>query len=184
MRPQPRDFPCFLVSALLALVGLVALFAFIWIPFYTFGEDIKVLKDSGLTTILILGVIQAIWAASNSVSDEIEGRTALTVLSKPIGRRSFIIGKFFGISWTAAIIFVFLGLMLLACTAYKPIYDAKESSQLTEYEGQGHGAPYSYRGFYVQGKFCRFREVFLPRIGFHDMDLLKILDNWKSDSSK
>lgn len=113
--------------AIFLVVGLVALFAFVWIPFYTFGEDIKVLKDSGLTTVLVLGIVQAIWAASNSVSDEIEGKTALTVLSKPIGRRSFIIGKFLGIVWSVAMLFVVLGLMLLLVTAYKPIYDARES---------------------------------------------------------
>jgi ABC-type transport system involved in multi-copper enzyme maturation permease subunit len=113
--------------AIFMVVGLVALFAFIWIPFYTFGEDIKVLKDSGLTTVLVLGIVQAVWAASNSVSEEIEGKTALTVLSKPIGRRSFIIGKFLGIMWSVAILFVVLGALLLLVTAYKPIYDARES---------------------------------------------------------
>ncbi len=35
--------------------------------------------------------------ASVSVSDEIEGRTALTLLSKPVGRRQFILGKFLGV---------------------------------------------------------------------------------------
>jgi ABC-type transport system involved in multi-copper enzyme maturation permease subunit len=85
------------------------------------------LKDSGLTLIMILGIVQAVWAASTSISDEIEGRTALTVLSKPIGRRSFIFGKFLGIIWTVVLLFVVLGTVLLIVVAYKPIYDARES---------------------------------------------------------
>ena len=113
--------------AIVLVLGLVALFSFIWIPFYTFGEDIKVLKDSGLTTILFGGIILAVWAASTSIADEIEGRTALTLLSKPIGRRSFIVGKFLGIVWTLLILFVLLGLMLMLVTAYKPIHEARES---------------------------------------------------------
>jgi ABC-type transport system involved in multi-copper enzyme maturation permease subunit len=108
-------------------LGGFLLALFVWIPYNTFGEDIKMLKDSGLTLVMILGIIQAVWAASQSVSEEIEGRTALSVLSKPIGRRSFIFGKFLGIIWTVAQLFVILGIVLLVVVAYKPIYDARES---------------------------------------------------------
>ncbi len=117
--------PLFMIIAAVGAV-LVVLF-FPWIPYNTFGEDIKMLKDSGLTLIMILGVILAVWAASSSISEEIEGRTALTVLSKPIGRPSFIVGKFLGIFWTVAVLFVVLGVLFLIMTAYKPIYDGRES---------------------------------------------------------
>lgn len=118
--------PLFLIIAALGAVLLV--FFFPWIPYNTFGEDIKMLQDSGLTLIKILSVILAVWAASSSISEEIEGRTALTVLSKPIGRQSFILGKFLGIFWTVAVLFVFLGVLFLVMLAYKPIYDGRESS--------------------------------------------------------
>lgn len=114
--------------SIIALLGAVLVVFFIWIPYNTFGEDIKMLKDSGLTLIMVLGIIQAVWAASSSISEEIEGRTALTVLSKPIGRPSFIVGKFLGILWTVATLFVILGVLLLIVVAYKPIYDGRESS--------------------------------------------------------
>jgi ABC-type transport system involved in multi-copper enzyme maturation permease subunit len=112
---------------ILMILGLSLLWLFIWIPYNTFGEDIKMLKDSGLTLVMVLGIVQAVWAASTSISDEVEGRTALTVLSKPVGRRSFIVGKFLGIVWTVLVLFVVLGLMFLLVVAYKPIYDARES---------------------------------------------------------
>ncbi|MCY2995849.1 MAG: ABC transporter permease [Planctomycetota bacterium] len=114
--------------AILLTLGVVILVAYVFIPYNTFGEDIKVLKDTGLTSIMILGIFQAVWAAGNSVADELDGKTALTVLSKPIGRRSFILGKFLGIVWTVVLLFVVLGLLLLLVTAYKPIYDGKENS--------------------------------------------------------
>lgn len=113
---------------LLLVLGLFLIWLFIWIPYNTFGEDIKMLKDSGLVVIMLLGILQAVWAASTSVADEIEGKTALTVLSKPIGRRSFILGKFLGIVWTLAVLFTVLGLMLLIVVAYKPIHEARESA--------------------------------------------------------
>jgi ABC-type transport system involved in multi-copper enzyme maturation permease subunit len=109
-------------------LGITALFLFLFVPYNTFGEDIKMLKDSGMTLIMVLCIIQAIWASSTSVSDEIEGRTALTVLSKPIGRRAFIIGKFLGIAWTVGVMFVVMGCWFLVWVSYKPIYDAKETA--------------------------------------------------------
>ncbi len=114
--------------AILMAIGVFALIVFVYIPYNTFGEDIKVLKDSGMTLIMVLCIIQAVWAAGTSISDEIEGRTALTVLSKPIGRRSFIIGKYMGIFWTVAVMFCIFGLILMVAVAYKPIYDARETS--------------------------------------------------------
>jgi len=114
--------------ALIITVGIIALIGFVWIPYNTFGEDIKMLKDAGLTLILILSIILALWSASTSVADEIEGRTALTVLSKPLTRRSFVIGKFVGIAWLLALVYIIFGVVFIAAVSYKPIYDATESS--------------------------------------------------------
>ncbi len=111
-------------------LGAFLLFIFVFIPYNTFGEDIKMLKDSGFTAIMVLGIIHAIWAASNSVAEEIDGKTALTVLSKPVGRRQFVFGKFIGISWSVAVLFIVLGMFFLVLVAYKPVYDARESSKL------------------------------------------------------
>ncbi|MHB0958985.1 MAG: ABC transporter permease subunit [Pirellulaceae bacterium] len=113
---------------IILLLGISILLLSIYIPYNTFGEDIKMLKDSGLTLIRVLCIILAVWGASTTLADEIEGRTALTVLSKPVRRRSFVIGKFFGIGWTTALMFIILGSVLLFVTSYKMIYDARETA--------------------------------------------------------
>jgi ABC-type transport system involved in multi-copper enzyme maturation permease subunit len=107
-------------------LGVVALLLFVIIPYYTFGEDVKVLKDTGLTSIMLLAIIVAVWSASVSISEEIEGRTALTLLSKPVRRRQFILGKFLGILWPVLLLFILLGLWLLFAVSYKVVYDARE----------------------------------------------------------
>lgn len=112
---------------LMCLVG-IAILLFVFLPFITFGEDIKFLKENGITLILIACTFQAVWSASTSVNEEIEGRTALTLLSKPVHRRSFIIGKMLGIFWIVMFMFLVLGSIELLAVAYKPIYDARESS--------------------------------------------------------
>jgi ABC-type transport system involved in multi-copper enzyme maturation permease subunit len=88
-------------------------------------------KDSGITLIRVLAIFVAIWAASKSVAEEIEGRTALTVLSKPVGRRQFILGKLFGISMSVALLFIVIGIWFVIWTSFKPVYDAVESSKGT-----------------------------------------------------
>jgi len=117
--------PLFIICMVL---GCFFLTLFVVLPYNTFGEDIKMMKDSGLTLIMVLAIITCLWAASNSISEEIEGRTALTVLSKPVSRWQFILGKFSGISWVAVVMFLLLGLWFLIAICYKPIYDARETA--------------------------------------------------------
>ena len=112
----------------LLTIGLFALLLFPFIPYNTFGEDVKMLKDGGLTVIKVLAIILALWTASVSIAEELEGRTALTVLSKPISRLQFILGKFLGIIAPVAIMFVILGSLFLSTISYKVVYDARESS--------------------------------------------------------
>jgi hypothetical protein len=101
------------------------------IPYHTFGEDVKLFKIVGMDLIMLLAMIVALWTASVSISEEIEGRTALTVLSKPIGRKDFVLGKFVGILWSMLLLFVVLGLVLLITVSVKVDYDARESAKAT-----------------------------------------------------
>jgi ABC-type transport system involved in multi-copper enzyme maturation permease subunit len=76
-------------------VGLMTCSPFI--PYFTFGEDVKMVRELGYDTIMLAAVVFAVVAASMSISEEIEGRTAITVMSKPVSRRHFLLGKFAGI---------------------------------------------------------------------------------------
>lgn len=113
---------------LLMAIGVFGIVLFPFVPYNTLGEDIKMVKDEGLTLIMVLSIILALWTASVSIAEEIEGRTALTLLSKPVGRRQFIIGKYLGILLPVAIVFIVLGTLFLASVSYKAVYDARETS--------------------------------------------------------
>ena len=67
------------------------------LPYFTFGDDFKMMKQIGFDIIMLAPALFGVLAASISVSEEIEGRTAITVMSKPINRRAFLVGKFLGI---------------------------------------------------------------------------------------
>jgi ABC-type transport system involved in multi-copper enzyme maturation permease subunit len=114
---------------LLLAIGMFSVILFGFYPFNTLGDDIRLLKDSGVTTIMVLGMLQAVWSAGTSVSEEIEGRTALTVLSKPVSRRSFILGKYAGIMLSVLVMFAIISAVFLIVISYKPIYDARETTR-------------------------------------------------------
>jgi len=118
------------VFAVALILGAVLLLAFIVIPYNTFGEDVKMLKDSSLTLIKVLALLVVVWTASVAVADEIEGRTALTVLSKPLTRWQFVLGKFVGLVLVALLVFLVLGTILMATTSLKVVYDAREGGKM------------------------------------------------------
>jgi len=118
--------PLFLLLMILAITFMIIL---AFLPQFTLGEDIKMFKDSGLATILICGILLAVWTASNSIAQEIEGRTAMTLLSKPINRRQFIVGKYIGILQAALLLLIPLIFVFCALIYYKVGYDAREYSK-------------------------------------------------------
>jgi len=118
--------PLFILLMTLAIV-LMLILAFL--PYLTFGEDIKMFKDGGLATVLISGILLAVWTASTSISQEIEGRTAMTLLSKPINRRQFIVGKYLGILQAVLLLMLPLVVAFCALIYFKVGYDAREQSR-------------------------------------------------------
>lgn len=118
--------PVFLLMFALALIVLIAN---TYLPFFSMGDDVKMLKDCGLATILIGGLLLAVWTSSTSIADEIEGKTAMTLLSKPINRRQFVVGKYFGILQAVLLLTVPLSLCFLGLIYYRVGYDAIEAAR-------------------------------------------------------
>ncbi len=97
-----------------------------FIPYWTFGEDFLVIREIGYDTILLIAAVFGALAASMSISEEIEGRTAVTLMSKPVSRRHFLIGKFLGIALAAGVLFALLGIYFEGVTLFKPWWDKSD----------------------------------------------------------
>lgn len=119
---QPLFFLLLLIAAAILLLN-------VFMPFFTLGDDIRELKNCGLATLLISGALLAVWTAGTSITNEIEGKTAMTLLSKPINRRQFIVGKYIGIVQGVLWLFIPLTILLAVFIFYKVGYDQRESSQ-------------------------------------------------------
>jgi ABC-type transport system involved in multi-copper enzyme maturation permease subunit len=117
--------PAFFVLAFIAGSSLIGS---IFVSYFTFGEDIKMYKDTGLTTISFACLLLALLTSSSTVAEEIEGKTAIMLLSKPINRRQFIVGKFLGIELGVLALFALLGALFAVGVWYKYAYDVRESA--------------------------------------------------------
>lgn len=90
------------VYAIIIISALLMLFISPSITMYTMDDDNKMLREIGLSTIFLSGLFIAIFTATGAITEEIESKTVITVLSKPVPRPIFIFGKFLGI--TAAVL--------------------------------------------------------------------------------
>lgn len=86
--------------------------AFVLSPL-SMGEGYRVTRDLGLAAMSLVGVTLIVFVGSGLVQKEIERRTVLTVLAKPIRRPEFLIGKYLGLLAMVAMIFLAMLVMLL-----------------------------------------------------------------------
>jgi ABC-type transport system involved in multi-copper enzyme maturation permease subunit len=77
-----------------------------------------VVINLGLTSVSLFGVVIAIFIGIGLVSKEIEKRTLYTVLSRPVRRWEFIVGKFFGLAGTLVVNTFFMAIGVFAALLY------------------------------------------------------------------
>ena len=94
---------------LLATAGLLILN--VSLAGFTLDDDDKLLLDLGLSTLLLSGLFLSAFSAAGVLSREIENKTVLTVISKPISRPLFILGKFAGLV-SALVVAYYLGFLV------------------------------------------------------------------------
>jgi ABC-type transport system involved in multi-copper enzyme maturation permease subunit len=101
-------------SLMLALCAAI-LVIFAALPFFTLGEDTKMFKAVGLDVVLLLVLISTLFATSKSIFEEIEDRTMLTLMSKPIYKWEVLAGKYLGIILSALMACAIMGFVLGVC---------------------------------------------------------------------
>ncbi len=96
------------------------------VPYFGFGEDPKLVKDSTLAVMLVSGLFGAVLSASASFSREIRQGTALAVLSKPVGRAKFLLAKYVGLAASLTVLTYvnLLGALLASKMAFDAYGDA------------------------------------------------------------
>jgi ABC-type transport system involved in multi-copper enzyme maturation permease subunit len=132
---QPLLYIIIAVSALLILIApLFSLFAF--------GQEMSMVREVGLAAITFGLLLIAVLTSNQVITQEIERLTAMTLLSKPVRRSEFILGKFAGIVATAASAAFVLGIVFMAVYWYK-----EGSPQVQEGVKQGKTYWEAFSGF-------------------------------------
>jgi len=97
---------------------------------YTLDDDNKLLKDLGLSTLLMAGLFLAAFSAAGILSREIDNKTVLTVISKPVGRPLFITAKFAGLLAALALAFYLTGIVFLLTMRHKVLERSSQEFDL------------------------------------------------------
>lgn len=77
------------------------------------GDEIKFVKDFSLFSISLFGVVTTVVLGVSLLSKELGKRTIFNVLSKPVARWQFLIGKYIGLVATLAIMMTLMSVALL-----------------------------------------------------------------------
>lgn len=87
----------------IAAFALLLVGAAVLIGQVTAGQDVKIIKDIGLATLELAGVLMAVFIGVGLVSREIERRSVYSLLAKPVHRWEFVAGKFLGLVGTITV---------------------------------------------------------------------------------
>src|SRR5438477_4344114 len=114
---------------LLLMTTSVVFEIFLSVPYYfAFSDEPKLVKNSVLAVMLLVGLFGAVLTASSSLAREIRSGTALAVLSKPVGRAQFLLAKYAGL--IAALTVLTYVNLVAALLASRMAFDAYGSTDL------------------------------------------------------
>src|SRR6195256_1431437 len=102
----------------LVVFVLLLIAAAIFLGEISAGQEAKIILDLGLSAILLFGVFIAIFVGVGLVYKEIERRTLYAILSKPIGRGEFLLGKYLGLCLTLLVNVAIMGAGLSLALLY------------------------------------------------------------------
>jgi ABC-type transport system involved in multi-copper enzyme maturation permease subunit len=100
----------------------------------TAGQDVKIIKDLGLSSIGIFGLFMAVFIGIGLVSKEVERRSINALLAKPVRRSELVVGKYLGLVLTLAVNVAIMTVALYLVLAYVGLGE-------TEYAKQAYEAP-------------------------------------------
>ena len=92
------------VLYVLLFFAAVAVFGSKALGWISIGQDLKIVKDICLASTSVFGALIAIFVGTSLVYKEIDKRTLYTILSQPMHRYEFILGKYFGLAGLIAVV--------------------------------------------------------------------------------
>lgn len=107
-------------------IGILALILNLNLSAFTMDDDNRFLWDMGMATIFLDGLFIAAFVATSVLSREIHDKTVLTVVSKPVGRPLFILGKYLGVSGAIVVAATILACAFMLTVRHKVLQTASD----------------------------------------------------------
>ncbi len=83
------------------------------------GQETRVIQNFGLTAMLVFLLVITIFIGTQLVYREVERKTIYMVLTKPVSRDAFYLGKFLGLALTLTVVTAVMGAAFLGLVALK-----------------------------------------------------------------
>lgn len=119
---------------------------------WTLEDDNMLMKEFGLSTLLMSNLVLAAFSAAGILAREIDNHTALTVISKPIGRPVFILGKYLGLAGALAVAYYLTTIAFLIVVRHR-VLEAVSDPYDVPALAFGFGALFLV---FAVGGFCNF----------------------------
>jgi Cu-processing system permease protein len=104
-----------------ALFGVALAIAVLLLNEVSGGAEGKISLDVGLAGISLLGLAVAAFVGAGLMNKEIEKKTALVLIAKPMSRAEFIVGKHLGLTSVLAVLVTLMSAMLFGVMAWREI---------------------------------------------------------------
>ena len=89
---------------IIGFYAVILLLSLNLLPEIAAATEDKIFLDLGLAVMSLLSLIVAVFVGTGLINKEIEKRTILMLIAKPIGKNEFIIGKYLGLSAVLALL--------------------------------------------------------------------------------
>lgn len=109
------------VLYLIGFFALLLVIALRMLPEVAATTENKIFLDLGLAGIEALGVIVAVFVGTGLINKEIEKRTVLVLISKPLNRAELILGKHLGLSGVLAVLIVAMTVIYLILLSFSKV---------------------------------------------------------------
>ncbi len=176
-----------------AVIIGVALLLFLLSPslsMYTMDDDNKLLREIGLSTLFLTSLFVAIFSASGAVAVELENKTILTVLTKPVQRPIFVAAKFLGVVAAVGVAHYICTIALLMAIRHGVLETASDTHDWTVLGAAGAILVITlllttFFNYTYDWKFTSTAVIMLALLGTFGMVFLAFIDpHWQFNPAK
>jgi hypothetical protein len=106
-----QPFTLIVLGSGMAVIGVCAR-----LGFFTYYEDFKMYRDVAASFVFLFAMPVMVFASTKVIDEEIENRTMLTLMSKPVSRTQVVLGKYLGVALLALAAVGVLGMWGMMCS--------------------------------------------------------------------